>query len=169
MRPKVHESCFVHRTAVIVGDVTIEENCGIWPHAVIRGDEAPVIIGRNSNVQDCCVIHVTTDTPTRLGENVSLGHGCVVHGATIEDNVIVGMNATVLNRAVVGRGSVIAAGAVVKEGTRIPPGSLVAGVPGKIVRENDASLEGHAAHNAATYVNLARRHGAGEFPEHRQP
>lgn len=166
MKPKVHESCYVHRTAVIVGDVTLAENCGVWPHAVIRGDEAPVTIGRNSNVQDCCVIHVTTDTPTRIGENVSLGHGCVVHGATIEDNVIIGMNATVLNRSVVGRGSVVAAGAVVKEGAAIPPGSLVAGVPAKVVREGDMSLGEYAARNAATYVDLARRHRSGEFPEH---
>ena len=166
MKPKVHESCFVHGTAVIVGDVTMAENCGIWPNAVVRGDEAPVTIGRNSNVQDCCVIHVTTDTPTKIGENVSLGHGCVVHGATIEDNVIIGMNATVLNRSVVGRGSVIAAGAVVKEGAIIPPGSLVAGVPGKVVRESDPALEQYAVRNAETYVDLARRHKSGEFSEH---
>ncbi|MDD4307488.1 MAG: gamma carbonic anhydrase family protein, partial [Thermoplasmata archaeon] len=139
MKPKVHESCYVHRTAVIVGDVEIAENCGIWPNAVIRGDEAPIKIGRNSNVQDCCVIHVTTDTGTEIGENVSLGHGCVVHGATVGDNVIIGMKAVVLNRAVVGSGSVVAAGALVKEGSVIPPGSLVVGVPGKTVRESDAS------------------------------
>ena len=132
MKPKVHESCFVHKTAVIIGDVTIGENCGIWPHSVIRGDEAPITIGDNSNVQDCCVIHVTTDTPTKIGNNVSLGHGCVVHGATIEDNVIVGMKAAVLNKALVGKGSVVAAGAVVKEGAVIPPGSLVAGVPATV-------------------------------------
>ena len=167
MKPKVHGSCYVHRTAVIVGDVTISENCGIWPNAVIRGDESPVFIGKNSNVQDCCVIHVTTDTPTRIGESVSLGHGCVVHGATIEDNVIVGMKAAVMNRAVVGRGSVVAAGAVVKEGSVIPPGSLVAGVPAKMVRENDPSLEAYAVKNAGTYVDLARRHKSGEFSEHK--
>jgi carbonic anhydrase/acetyltransferase-like protein (isoleucine patch superfamily) len=165
MKPNVHESCFVHRTAVIVGDVTVGENCGIWPNAVIRGDEAPVTIGRNSNVQDCCVIHVSTGTPTNIGENVSLGHGCVVHGATIEDNVIVGMKAAVMNRAVVGRGSVVAAGAVVKEGFVIPPGSLVAGVPAKVVRGSDSGLERYALKNAATYVELARRHKSGEFPE----
>ena len=109
---------------------------------------------------------MTTDTPTRIGENVSLGHGCVVHGATIEDNVIIGMKATVLNRAVVGRGSVIAAGAVLKEGAIIPPGSLVAGVPGKVVRESDPSLEAYAIKNAKTYVDLAKRHKSGEFTEH---
>jgi carbonic anhydrase/acetyltransferase-like protein (isoleucine patch superfamily) len=169
MKPKVHDSCYVHKTAVIIGDVTIGENCGIWPNAVIRGDEAPIRIGRNSNVQDCCVIHVTTDTGTTIGENVSMGHGSVVHGATIEDNVIIGMKAVVLNRSVVGKGSVIAAGALVKEGAVIPPGSLVVGVPGKVVREGDASLDEYARKNAATYVDLARRHKAGEFGEYTKP
>jgi carbonic anhydrase/acetyltransferase-like protein (isoleucine patch superfamily) len=169
MKPKVHDSCYVHRTAVIIGDVAVGENCGIWPNAVIRGDEAPIRIGRNSNVQDCCVVHVTTDTGTTIGENVSMGHGSVVHGATIEDNVIIGMKAVVLNKAVVGKGSVIAAGALVKEGAIIPPGSLVVGVPGKVVREGDASLEEYARKNAATYVDLARRHKAGEFPEYGKP
>jgi carbonic anhydrase/acetyltransferase-like protein (isoleucine patch superfamily) len=169
MKPKVHDSCYVHRTAVIIGEVTIEENCGIWPNAVIRGDEASIKIGRNSNVQDCCIVHVTTDTGTTIGENVSMGHGSVVHGATIGDNVIIGMKAVVLNKAVVGRGSVIAAGALVKEGTVIPPGSLVVGVPGKVVREGDASLEEYARKNAATYVDLARRHKAGDFSEYGKP
>jgi carbonic anhydrase/acetyltransferase-like protein (isoleucine patch superfamily) len=167
MKPKVHESCYVHRTAVIIGDVEIAEDCGVWPNAVIRGDEAPIRIGRGSNVQDCCVIHVTTDTGTRIGENVSMGHGCVVHGATVGDDVIIGMKAAVLNRAVVGKGSIVAAGAVVKEGAVIPPGSLVVGVPGKIVREGDASLGEYARKNAATYIDLAKRHKAGQFPEYR--
>ncbi|MBA3046145.1 MAG: gamma carbonic anhydrase family protein [Euryarchaeota archaeon] len=170
MRPKVHDSCYVHRTAVIIGDVTISENCGIWPNAVVRGDESSVFIGKNSNIQDCCVIHVTTDTPTKIGDNVSLGHGCVVHGATIGNDVIVGMKAVVLNRAVIGDGCVIAAGALVKEGAVIPPGSLVVGVPGKVVRESDAGLGEYARKNAATYVDLARRHRNGEWSEyeHRQ-
>jgi len=166
MKPKVHASCFVHPTAVIVGDVTIGENSGIWPNAVIRGDEAPVTIGRNSNVQDCCVIHVTADAPTTIGDNVSLGHGCVVHGATIGDNVIIGMNATVLNRAVVGKGSVVAAGAVIKESAVISPGSLAAGVPAKVVRQGDPALEEYAKRNAETYVDLAKRHKSGEFSQY---
>ena len=169
MKPKVHDSCFVHRTAVIIGDVTIDKNCGIWPNAVIRGDEASVRIGPNSNVQDCCVIHLTDGVNTTIGENVSLGHGCIVHGATIEDNVIIGMKAVVLNNAVIGKGSVIAAGAVVKESTIIPPGSLVVGIPGKVVREGDASLEAYALSNATKYVGLARKHAAGEFEEYTKP
>ena len=169
MKPKVHDSCYVHRTAVIIGDVTIDKNCGIWPNAVIRGDEAPVRIGANSNVQDCCVVHLTAGVGTVIGENVSLGHGCIVHGATIEDNVLIGMKAVILNKAVIGKGSVIAAGALVKEGAIIPPGSLVVGIPGKVVREGDASLEDYALSNAAKYVALARKHAAGVFEEYTKP
>jgi len=166
MKPKVHDSCFVHKTAVIIGNVTIGENSGIWPHAVVRGDQNHIVIGNNSNVQDCCVVHVDSANPAKLGDNVSLGHGAVVHGAIIEDNVIVGMKAVVMNGSVIGQGSVIAAGALVKEGAKIPANSLVVGVPGKVVREGDPSLEEYAIKNAQTYVKLAHRHKDGEFQEY---
>ena len=165
MKPEVHDSCFVHKTAVIIGNVTIGINGGIWPHAIIRGDQNSIFIGDNSNVQDCCVIHVDSVNQTKIGNNVSLGHGAVVHGATIEDNVIIGMKAVVMNGSVIGQGSVIAAGALVKEGAIIPPQSLVVGVPGKIVREGDKSLEEYALKNAKVYVELAKRHKDGEFQE----
>ena len=165
MKPEVHDSCFVYKTAVIIGDVAIGKNTGVWPNAVIRGDQNTIIIGDNSNVQDNCVVHVNDDYKVTIGNNVSLGHGAVVHGATIEDNVIVGMNAVIMNGSVIGQGSVIAAGALVKEGVKIPPNSLVVGVPGKIIREGDASLEKFALKNAQVYVELAQRHKDGEFQE----
>jgi carbonic anhydrase/acetyltransferase-like protein (isoleucine patch superfamily) len=166
MKPKVHESCFVHPTAIIIGDVTINENCGIWPHAVIRGDENSIVIGAGSNVQDCCVVHVSEGFPTKIGKNVSMGHGSIIHGATIGDDVIVGMGACVMNGAVVSAGSIIGAGAVVKQGMVVPPGSLVLGVPGKIVKEGDANLRSQAVKNAETYQELARQHKAGEFEQY---
>lgn len=165
MKPRVHDSCFVHKTAVIVSNVTIGKNGGIWPHAVIRGDQNSISIGDNSNVQDCCVVHVDAVNKAKIGNNVSLGHGAVVHGATIEDNVIIGIKAVVLNGSVIGQGSVIAAGALVKQGAIIPPRSLVVGVPGKVVREGDESLEEYALKNAKVYVKLAKRHKNGEFQE----
>ncbi len=165
MKPKVNDSCFVHESATIIGDVEIEEGCGIWPGAVIRGDQNRIRIGKESNVQDCCVIHVDDKNMTQIGNQVSLGHGCVVHGATIHDKVIVGMKAVVLNGAVVGQGSVIAAGALVKQGMEVPPGSLVVGVPGKVIREGDKSLEEYAERNAQTYVGLSKRHKNGEFEQ----
>jgi carbonic anhydrase/acetyltransferase-like protein (isoleucine patch superfamily) len=163
MKPMVHPSSFVHKTAVILGDVEIGKDCGIWPHSVIRGDENSIRIGDGSNVQDCCVVHCSVGFPVSMGKKVSLGHGSIVHGATIGDNVIIGMNATVLNGSVVGAGSIVGANALVKEGMRIPPGSLVVGVPGKVVREGDASLGQQAIKNADTYIGLAKRHKAGEF------
>ena len=163
MKPKVHTSCYVHETAVIIGSVDVGPDCGIWPHCVIRGDENIIVIGEGSNVQDCCVVHCSHGFPVSIGKNVSIGHGAVVHGATIEDDVIIGMSATVMNGAVVGAGSIIGACALVKEGMKIPPGSLVVGVPGKAIREGDASLRGHAQENAATYRELAKRHKAGAF------
>jgi len=163
MKPKVHASSFVHKTAVILGDVEIGADCGIWPHSVIRGDENSVRIGEGSNVQDCCVVHCSAGFPVSIGKKVSLGHGSIVHGATIGDNVIIGMNATVLNGSVVGAGSIVGANALVKEGMQVPPGSLVVGVPGKIVREGDSALGQHAIENADTYIGLAKRHKAGEF------
>ena len=165
MKPEVHDSCFVHKTATIIGNVTIGENCGIWPNSVIRGDQNSIVIGKNSNVQDCCVVHVDNVNQTIIGNNVSLGHGAVVHGAKIEDNVIVGMKAVILNGAEIGKGSVIAAGALVKQGMVVPPGSLVVGVPGKIAREGDVSLEEYALKNAKTYVELAQKYKSGKFVE----
>ncbi|MFH0815557.1 MAG: gamma carbonic anhydrase family protein [Methanobacteriota archaeon] len=169
MMPKVHASSYVHGTAIIIGDVEIGQNCGIWPHAVVRGDENTVRIGDGSNVQDCCVVHCSHGFPVAIGRSVSLGHGAIVHGATIEDDVIIGMNATVLNGSVVGAGSIIGANALVKEGMKIAPGSLVVGVPGKAIREGDASLRGHAAENAATYRELAKRHKEGVYRQYSNP
>lgn len=163
----IHKSCYVHKTAVIIGNVTIQRNCGIWPNAVIRGDESIIEIGEGSNVQDCCVIHVSEGNPTKLGKNVSLGHGAIVHGATIGDDVIVGMNAVVLNGANIGSGSIIGAGALVKEGMVVPECSLVVGVPGKIVREGDRVLKKYAIKNAKTYQALALRHKNGKFSEYK--
>jgi carbonic anhydrase/acetyltransferase-like protein (isoleucine patch superfamily) len=95
--PKIHESCFISKTAVIIGNVKIRKNCGVFPNAVIRGDENLIEIDEGSNVQDCVVIHVNSEHSTKIGKNVSIGHKAVVHGATIEDNVIVGMNSTIMN------------------------------------------------------------------------
>jgi carbonic anhydrase/acetyltransferase-like protein (isoleucine patch superfamily) len=167
MEPKVHESCYVHPSAVIVGAVTIHENCGIWPHAVIRGDEAPIEIGPESNVQDCCVIHVNEFFPVKIGRNVSLGHGSVVHGATIGDYVIVGLNAGLLNGAKIGDGSIIGANTVVKEGMVVPPGSVVVGAPGKIIREGDDKLMDDITLNAEHYKQRAKEYLAGKYREYR--
>ena len=128
----IDPSAFLHARAYVGGTVTIGPDSSIWPMAVIRGDEGSITIGARCNVQDGCVIHADPTFPVVLGDDCTLGHGAIVHGARLGDHVLVGMGATVLNGARIGSGSLIAAGALVTEGMEIPPGSMVAGVPGKV-------------------------------------
>ena len=149
--PRVDESAWVAPTASIVGSVTVEAGASVWYGAVLRADNEPITIGARSNVQDNCAFHVDKDQPVTIGKGVSVGHGAVVHGATIGDHVLIGMGAIVMNGAVVGDESMIAAGALVTEGMEVPPRSLVAGVPGKVRRElSDAEVE-RLHHNARVY------------------
>jgi carbonic anhydrase/acetyltransferase-like protein (isoleucine patch superfamily) len=149
-------SAYVAEGAVVLGDVTLEAKSSVWFNAVLRGDCAPIRIGARSNVQDCCVVHADYGFPCRVGEGVTIGHGAIVHGATLEDNVLIGMNAVVQNGTVVGANSIVGVGAVVKQGMQIPAGSLVIGVPGKSRRrttEQEIELNRLAA---AHYVESAR-------------
>jgi carbonic anhydrase/acetyltransferase-like protein (isoleucine patch superfamily) len=133
--PQVHESVFLAAGARVIGDVELEENVSVWFNSVVRGDIERVHVGRNSNIQDNVTIHVTHFTnPTWIGENVTVGHAAVLHGCTVKDGALIGMNAVVLDRAVIGEGALVAAGSVVLGGTIVPPGMLVAGVPAKILR-----------------------------------
>ena len=141
--PEVAGDAFVAPTAVLIGDVQIESGASIWFGVVLRGDVAPIRIGRKTNVQDNTVIHVDADAPTTLGEHVTIGHGAIVHGCVVEDGAQVGMGAIVLSLAHIGSGSMIAAGAVVPEGMEVPAESVVMGVPGRVRR--DVSREEAAA------------------------
>ncbi len=157
MFPRIHGSCYIAGSAVVVGNALIGRGVSIWPNAVVRADLNTIEIGAGTNIQDCCIVHATMDHPTRIGRDVSVGHGAVVHACTIEDEVIVGMNATVLDGATVGTGSIIGANALVKAGETIPPYSLVLGVPGKVVKTDEALAES-ARKNAATYHMLRDQH-----------
>lgn len=132
MRPDIDKAAYIAENATISGDVTLGENSSVWFNAVMRAEVAPITIGALSDVQDHVMLHADYDCPVTIGERVSIGHSAIVHGATIEDRVIVGMGAIVMNGAVIGEGSIIAAGALVKEGMVVPPYSLVAGVPGVV-------------------------------------
>ena len=132
--PQVDESTFLAETAVLIGDVRVGPLSSIWYGAVLRGDESPIRIGKGTSVQDNCVLHCDRCSPMVIGDNVTIGHGAVVHGATIGDNVLIGMGAVVLNGAKIGKNSLVAAGAVVKENADIPENSMVVGVPAKIIR-----------------------------------
>lgn len=131
---QIHPSVYLAEGARVTGDVTIGEDSSVWFNAVLRGDCAPIRIGRRTNIQDNCVLHADPGEPCVIGDDVTVGHLAIVHGAEVGDNVVIGMHAVVMNRAKVGANSIIAVGAVVTEGVEIPPGSLVMGLPGKVKR-----------------------------------
>ena len=157
MKPKIHKSSFVAKTAVIIGNVKIGKNCGIFPCAVIRGDDNSIEIGDGSNVQDCCVIHCDEDHNVKIGNNVTIGHGAVIHGATINDDCLIGINATVLNGARIGKGSIVGANTLVKADMVVPENSLVLGVPGKVTKKDEKFRE-QARLNAKEYQRLSKNH-----------
>lgn len=134
--PKIHPSAFLCEGVRIIGDVEIGENVSVWYNTVIRGDVHYIKIGDRSNIQDMSMLHVTNNVfPLIIGNDVSIAHSVSLHGCTLKDGCLIGIGAIVLDGAVVGEGSLIAAGTVVKEGFVVPPNVLVAGVPGKIIRE----------------------------------
>jgi carbonic anhydrase/acetyltransferase-like protein (isoleucine patch superfamily) len=155
---------FIHPDAIVIGDVVLGEKASIWPLAVIRADNDRIRIDAESNVQDGAVLHADPGFPCIIGKRVTIGHRAIVHGATVEDECLIGMGAVVLNGAVIGAGSLVGAGAVVKEGMIVPPGSVVLGVPGKIARPVDAETRARILRGAAAYVAIQERHARGEFP-----
>ena len=164
---KIDKSSFIAPSAVLIGDVTIGKHCGVYPHAVIRGDQNSIEIGDGSNVQDCCVIHTNNVFPVKIGKNISIGHLAMIHGAIIEDECLIGINATVLNGARIGSGSVIGASALVTAGADIPKNSLVLGVPGKVIKQDEGLLE-MIRSNAETYKTLSQKHLQGNFSVYKQ-
>ncbi len=147
---------FIAEGATVRGDVSLGDHVSIWFGAVVRADRDRIIIGDCSNVQDNAVLHTSAGHPLCIGEDVSVGHGAILHGCTIADRVLVGMGAIVLNGARIGKDSILGAGAVVTEGMEIPPGSVVVGIPGKVIKEVSADQKNHIIENARNYWNLAR-------------
>jgi carbonic anhydrase/acetyltransferase-like protein (isoleucine patch superfamily) len=159
--PDVVRAAFVAPGAFVIGDVTLGADASIWYHTTVRGDINWIRIGRRTNIQDGCVLHVDSgEWPTLVGDEVTVGHRAVLHGCTVEDRCLIGMGAIVLNGAVIGASSIVAAGAVVLEGRHIPPRSLVAGIPAQIVRKLDASVDREFLRSADHYVELAAAHRA---------
>lgn len=156
---------FIAPTASVMGRVTLGDDASVWYGAIIRADVEQVEIGPRTNIQDGAVLHADPGAPTLIGPDVTVGHGAIVHGATIGEGTLVGMRATVLNRARVGRFCLLGAHALVTEGMDIPDYSMVLGTPAKIVRQLDpAQAEAMLRASAEHYVEMARRHAAGEFP-----
>ncbi|WP_291346199.1 gamma carbonic anhydrase family protein [Desulfobacula sp.] len=131
-QPELHPTVYVAPTAQIIGNVHIGKKSSIWFQTVIRGDFDKISVGERTNIQDLCMCHADENIPLKIGNGVTIGHRCVIHGCTIEDECLIGMGAVVMNHSVIGKGSIVAAGTVVLEKTIIPPYSLVTGSPGKI-------------------------------------
>lgn len=133
--PQIAPSAYVDPAATIIGDVTLDEDASVWPGAVLRGDVHSIRLGKRTNIQDNSVLHGMKDLyPVALGDDITVGHGVLLHGCTIESRCLIGMGAIILNNARIGTGSIIAAGTLIPEGSVIPPGSLVMGSPGKVRR-----------------------------------
>jgi len=155
--PKLGTNCFLAENAVVVGEVTMGDNCTIWFNAVVRGDVHSVTIGDNTNIQDGAIIHCTYQkAKTVIGSNVSIAHNAVVHGCTVEDNVLIGMGAIIMDDAYIGTNSVIAAGAVVLPGTKVESGSIYAGVPAKKVKDITPEMKEVIVRTARNYPMYAQ-------------
>ncbi len=153
--PQVHDTAFVAAEATLIGKAVLLENSSVWPGAVIRGDNETIVVGIGSNVQEGAVLHTDPGCPLTIGQGVTVGHQAMLHGCTIEDGALVGIQAVVLNRAVIGANSLVGAGAIVTEGKVFPPRSLILGAPAKVVRElSDAEVANLKA-SAQNYADRA--------------
>lgn len=162
--PRLAADAYVADGARLIGDVTLGDGASVWFNAVIRADDDHVEIGRASNVQDNCTLHVDRGFPLSVGEYVTIGHNAVIHGCTIEDNALIGMHATVLNGAIVGHDSLVGANALVPEKAKIPPGSLVLGVPGRVVRALTPDEIAGIRRSAESYARRAKAYRQAEQP-----
>ena len=156
--PTIADDVFIAPGAMIIGDVTIHAGASIWYNAVVRGDTAPIVIGRRTNIQDNCTLHVDADAPLTIGDDCTVGHGAVVHGATVGDRVLVGMQAVVLSHARVGEGTIIGACTLVSEHKEIPQGMLAVGIPARALRPLKPEETAHIISSARGYHERARLH-----------
>ena len=145
----LNHPAFIHSTALVYGKVSIGRGSSLWMNTVIRAENDEVVIGANTNVQDFTMIHEGASTPTYIGDNCSITHHCTIHGCTIADNCLIGINATIMDGAAIGANTIIAGGAFVTEGSIIPENSVVAGIPAKVIRTRDNSAANY--YNAVLY------------------
>ncbi|SDV49296.1 gamma carbonic anhydrase family protein [Chitinasiproducens palmae] len=152
IQPSIDPTAYVAAEATVIGNIALAAEASVWPQAVLRGDNDLISVGRRSNVQDGAVLHTDDGTPLTLGEGVTIGHQAMLHGCTIGDNTLIGIQAVVLNRAVIGENSLVGAGALVTEGKQFPPGSLILGTPARVARAlTEAEIAG-LRHSADGYV-----------------
>jgi len=156
--PKIHESCFIAESSDLIGEIEVGEDSSIWYNVVIRADGDKCVIGKNTNIQDSAIIHVDVGIPTNIGNDVTVGHGAIVHACTVGNNVLVGMGAIILDNAVIEDNVIIGAGAIVTQGKVIPSGSLVIGSPGRVVRSLTEGEIENIKKSASHYVELSKKY-----------
>ncbi|MES2531273.1 MAG: gamma carbonic anhydrase family protein [Pseudomonadota bacterium] len=159
--PQLSEGAWVADSAQVIGNVALAENASVWFGAVLRGDNELIAIGRNSNVQDLSVLHTDHGSPLTIGDNVTIGHQVMLHGCTIGDNSLIGIQSVILNNAKIGRNSIVGAGSVVTEGKEFPDNSLIIGAPAKVVRTLDDAAAAKLKASAENYVANAQRFSKG--------
>lgn len=164
-KPQIGQDVFITNTATIVGKVKLGDKCSVWYGAVIRGDEEYITVGEGSNIQDNCVLHADVDEPIIIGKECIIGHGAVIHGATIGDNTLIGIRSTVMNRARVGKCCVIGAHALITQDMEIPDFSVVMGIPGKIVKKLSQEHKAIFEQGARVYIDLAQEYLQGKYQE----
>ena len=157
-KPKIHPTAFIHETAEIIGDVTIEKDASVWPYCVLRGDFDAIVVGEGSNVQDNTVAHTIQGKPVVLGKGISVGHSVILHGCTVKDNCIVGMGSIVLDGATVEADCLVGAGAVVSPNTTVASGHLALGIPARSIRKLKPEEVEHIRENAREYLRLSELH-----------
>ncbi len=157
-KPQIDSSVFIAHGAIVIGNVIMKEHSSLWYNAVIRGDNDPITIDKESNIQDGCVIHTDPGFPVTIGQGVTIGHKAMIHGCTIGDYSLIGINAVILNGAKIGKGCIIGANALITENMEIPDYSLVVGSPGKVIRTYDQTIVDKLYQQALHYVNNAKRH-----------
>jgi len=157
-KPQIADSAWIAPNATVIGDARLGDNVSIWWNAVLRGDNDPIHIGANSNIQDGSVLHTDEGVPMHIGANVTVGHMVMLHGCTVGDNSLIGIGSIILNRAVIGKNSIVGANTLIAEGKSFPDGVLIVGSPGKVVRELTLEEIAKLQKSAAHYVDNAQRY-----------
>lgn len=160
--PQISQDAYVADNAVITGDALVGADTSIWFGVVVRGDYNSIEIGRNTNIQDLTLVHSDTDCPTRIGDNVTVGHTCIIHGCTIGDNVLIGMGSTVMNGVRIGENSIVGAGSLVTEGKEFSSGVLIMGRPAKVVRELTEEEIASISKSAQVYHGISKEYKKGQ-------
>ncbi|RXI45922.1 gamma carbonic anhydrase family protein [Clostridium tetani] len=154
--PKIHSNSFIENTSCIIGDITIEENVSIWFNAVLRADHNSIYVGKNSNIQDNCTLHIDTNFKVKIGESVTVGHNSILHGCEIGNNTLIGMGSIILNGAKIGENTIVGAGTLIPQGKTFPSGVLLLGSPAKVIRNLTSEEIENIKKSSEEYVKLSK-------------